>query len=297
MSYIIHSQVGSALHFPITFPFEISHFSTFFHWQTQCSPNFPLTNPIFPPFSIEKSQLSIEFPPIFHWKLHILPKFSLIFFQYSIGKSKISRTKSNFPTCFHWEIPIFPQFSIEQSHFSNGFPIFPPFSYKNHSPFPQFSIEQFQSTEKEFNIFHWKIPFVFPNVVRIFPISKPACSIIFPGWLEVGPPPGKIWKSIGMMTFPIFLGKCQKWQPNHQPAGLSIIFPVVLPFFRRASCRILAWCRDKATACRSASAAPSLGGALGTSQRFAQRKNRGKTTGKWWENHGKMMEHAGFRMF
>ena len=28
-----------------------------------------------------------------------------------------------------------------------------------------------------------------------------------------GPPLWKIWKSIGMMRFPIFLGKCQKWQP------------------------------------------------------------------------------------
>ena len=27
----------------------------------------------------------------------------------------------------------------------------------------------------------------------------------------------KIWKSVGMMKFPILMGKCQKWQPNHQP--------------------------------------------------------------------------------
>ena len=40
-------------------------------------------------------------------------------------------------------------------------------------------------------------------------------------WLVVGPPLWKIWKSIGMMTFPIFLGKCQKWQPNHQPDQLD----------------------------------------------------------------------------
>ena len=33
----------------------------------------------------------------------------------------------------------------------------------------------------------------------------------------VGPPLWKIWKSIGMIRNPILMGKCQKWQPNHQP--------------------------------------------------------------------------------
>ena len=37
-------------------------------------------------------------------------------------------------------------------------------------------------------------------------------------WLVVGPPLWKIWKSIGMIRNPILMGKCQKWQPNHQPA-------------------------------------------------------------------------------
>ena len=41
---------------------------------------------------------------------------------------------------------------------------------------------------------------------------------IFPAgwWFE---PLWKIWKSIGMMKFPIFMGKCQKWQPvpTNQP--------------------------------------------------------------------------------
>ena len=32
-----------------------------------------------------------------------------------------------------------------------------------------------------------------------------------------GPPLWKIWKSIGMIRNPILMGKCQKWQRNHQP--------------------------------------------------------------------------------
>ena len=41
-----------------------------------------------------------------------------------------------------------------------------------------------------------------------------------PHWLVVGPPLWKIWKSIGMMTFPIYgkIWENKKWQPNHQPA-------------------------------------------------------------------------------
>ena len=38
-------------------------------------------------------------------------------------------------------------------------------------------------------------------------------------WLVVGPPLWKIWKSIGMMTFPIY-GK-MKNVPNHQPDMIS----------------------------------------------------------------------------
>ena len=46
-----------------------------------------------------------------------------------------------------------------------------------------------------------------------FPCHAWGCLII---WLVVQPPLWKIWKSIGMMTFPI-IGDNKKWQPNHQP--------------------------------------------------------------------------------
>ena len=39
-------------------------------------------------------------------------------------------------------------------------------------------------------------------------------------WLVVGPPLWKIWKSIGMMTFPIY-GKI-KSVPNHQPVDVGV---------------------------------------------------------------------------
>ena len=39
-------------------------------------------------------------------------------------------------------------------------------------------------------------------------------------WLVVGPPLWKIWKSIGMMRFPIY-GKNKKCQPNHQPVWVD----------------------------------------------------------------------------
>ena len=45
-------------------------------------------------------------------------------------------------------------------------------------------------------------------------------------WFE---PLWKIWKSIGMISNPILMGKCQKWQPNHQAAmGSYLIFPTSL---------------------------------------------------------------------
>ena len=36
-------------------------------------------------------------------------------------------------------------------------------------------------------------------------------------WLVVKPPLWKIWKSVGMISNPILMGKFKKWQPNHQP--------------------------------------------------------------------------------
>ena len=47
------------------------------------------------------------------------------------------------------------------------------------------------------------------------------------GWLVVWTPL-KIWKSIGMISNPIFVGKFKKWQPNHQPAGYVTMFCHVL---------------------------------------------------------------------
>ena len=43
-------------------------------------------------------------------------------------------------------------------------------------------------------------------------------------------PPKNMSSSIGMISNPIFLGKCQKWQPNHQPV---MVFPMV---------RLVSWC-------------------------------------------------------
>ena len=37
------------------------------------------------------------------------------------------------------------------------------------------------------------------------------------GWWARATPSWKILKSIGMIRNPILMGKCQKWQPNHQP--------------------------------------------------------------------------------
>ena len=49
--------------------------------------------------------------------------------------------------------------------------------------------------------------------MTFWPGSSSGSSLIF--WLVVGPPLWKIWKSIGMMTFPIY-GKIKN-VPNHQP--------------------------------------------------------------------------------
>ena len=54
-------------------------------------------------------------------------------------------------------------------------------------------------------------------------------------WLVVSAPLWKIWTSIGMMRFPIFLGKCQKWQPNHQPANLCYLLLASLIYCSRSS--------------------------------------------------------------
>ena len=50
---------------------------------------------------------------------------------------------------------------------------------------------------------------------RSFAVFSP-----IPNWLVVGPPLWKIWKSIGMMRFPIY-GKIKN-VPNHQPAKYSV---------------------------------------------------------------------------
>ena len=37
-------------------------------------------------------------------------------------------------------------------------------------------------------------------------------------WLVVGSPLWKIWlRQLGWWHYPILMGQCQKWQPNHQP--------------------------------------------------------------------------------
>ena len=41
------------------------------------------------------------------------------------------------------------------------------------------------------------------------------------GWWARATPLKNMSSSIGMIRNPIFLGKCQKWQPNHQPARQS----------------------------------------------------------------------------
>ena len=48
------------------------------------------------------------------------------------------------------------------------------------------------------------------------------CAIPFwSGWWARATPLKNMTSSIGMMTYPTKMGKCQKWQPNHQPAFLS----------------------------------------------------------------------------
>ena len=43
------------------------------------------------------------------------------------------------------------------------------------------------------------------------------------GWWARATPLKNMSQSIGMMTFPILMGKCKKWQPNHQPEKEPII--------------------------------------------------------------------------
>ena len=55
------------------------------------------------------------------------------------------------------------------------------------------------------------------NLTALFPNLFPINFHLDLVWLVVGPPLWKIWKSIGMMKFPILMGTSNWWQPNHQP--------------------------------------------------------------------------------
>ena len=70
-------------------------------------------------------------------------------------------------------------------------------------------------------------PVLYPVVFLISSLSVPCSILSIPSWLVVYLPPRKIWKSVGMMTFPIY-GKIEsmfqsppnskeKQQQNHIP--------------------------------------------------------------------------------
>ena len=59
------------------------------------------------------------------------------------------------------------------------------------------------------------------GMVTIPPMKMVMTGVGLHYWLVVGPPLWKIWKSIGMMTFPIY-GKIKN-VPNHQPVNDLVI--------------------------------------------------------------------------
>ena len=59
------------------------------------------------------------------------------------------------------------------------------------------------------------------DCVQLQNCSPQSLGVTIPGWLVVGPPLWKIWTSIGMIIPNIWENR--KWQPNHQPAGASLL--------------------------------------------------------------------------
>ena len=80
-----------------------------------------------------------------------------------------------------------------------------------------------------------------------------SCTSII--WLVVGPPLWKIWKSVGMMTFPIY-GKIKN-VPNHQPVIILHLFVVFYYCFTRGTTPLRL--QAKAPALRSSPGFPSSG--------------------------------------